>query len=253
MKIQYCSDLHLEFPENWAFIKSNPLKPVGDILVLGGDILPFRIMDKYASFFDYVADHFSCTYWIPGNHEYYHSDILDRSGVLNESIRSNVFLINNKSVLLPGVRLIFSTLWTRIRPSYHYAIQQSMSDFLVIHHGKRRLLPQDYTDMHEKCLSFLRGELSLPSAVPSIVVTHHVPTFLNYPAEYAGDVLNEAFAVGLDTFIEEKGPDYWIFGHHHRNIPPFTIGKTTMLTNQLGYVRHGENSHFQNDSSIALN
>ena len=33
LKIQYASDLHLEFSQNWEFIKANPLLPVGDVLV----------------------------------------------------------------------------------------------------------------------------------------------------------------------------------------------------------------------------
>lgn len=38
MKIQYCSDLHMEFHENMRFMKSLPLEPVGDVLVIAGDV-----------------------------------------------------------------------------------------------------------------------------------------------------------------------------------------------------------------------
>ena len=38
MKIQYASDLHLEFSDNWSYLKKNPIKVVGDILVLARDI-----------------------------------------------------------------------------------------------------------------------------------------------------------------------------------------------------------------------
>lgn len=38
MKIQYCSDLHMEFHENMRLMKSLPLEPVGDVLVIAVDV-----------------------------------------------------------------------------------------------------------------------------------------------------------------------------------------------------------------------
>lgn len=252
MKIQYCSDLHLEFQQNNNYLKANPLKPVGDILVLAGDVVPFAIMNKHAAFFKYVSDNFESAYWIPGNHEYYHFDAVKKSGVINEKIRSNVFLVNNIAIEQDNIKFIFSTLWTKINPANEWHIERSMSDFQVIRYNGYRFSSTVYNQLHENCIRFIKDEIAQVYAGKTIVATHHAPTLMHYPEKYKGDMLNEAFAVELFPLIENSGIDYWVYGHHHNNTTDFIIGKTCMLTNQLGYVQNGEHMLFDNAKTISI-
>ncbi len=245
MKVQYCSDLHLEFSENREFINKNPLIPVGEILLLAGDILPFALLNKPCDFFDYVSDNFKTTYWIPGNHEYYNYDYKKVAPPLNEKIRENVFLLNDQQIKINDVNFIFSTLWSHISERNMRNIEQSVSDFFVIKYNGSILSAIEFNEMHQSSLSFLSKTLSETKNEKKVVVTHHVPTKMNYPEQYRTSSINEAFVTELFDFITDSKANYWLYGHHHSNIPQFTIGETEMLTNQLGYVKYNEHRLFQ--------
>jgi len=251
MKLQYASDLHLEFPENEKYLLRHPIIPGGDILILAGDIVPFSKMDEHSGFFDFVSDNFPVTYWLPGNHEYYHSDIGKIDNHMDEKIRENVILVNNTTVRVENINLIFSTLWTKIGFTNRSEVQMRLSDFHVIRNMGKLLTIQGYDLLHEQCLSFVKEELKI-SGRRKIVITHHVPTFLNYPEEYKGDPLNEAFGVELSDLIRETGPDFWIFGHHHSNKHDFRLGETFLVSNQLGYVIYHEQAGFERMKVIEL-
>lgn len=244
MTIQYCSDLHLEFRENRKYLLDNPIEPTGEILLLAGDIVPFALMNQHAEFFDFVSDHFETTYWVPGNHEYYHADLSDRSGTIHEKIRSNVFLVNNVSVTQSKIRFVFSTLWSNIGPVNQRTIKQGMADFHLIKYKGKPFTPEDFNRQHHVCKAFLENELS-HKIENTVVATHHVPTFMNYPEKYRGDELNEAFAVELFDLITTSGANYWVYGHHHQPIPEFDISNTRLVNNQLGYVRYNEHRMFK--------
>ena len=250
--LQYVSDLHLEFPKNSAYMKANPLLPKGNILILAGAIVPFAILNKHQDFFSYLADNFEMTYWIPGNHEYYYYDIADKSGVLWEEIRSNVVLVNNIAVQLPDTKLIFSTLWSKIATINTFYVQENLSDFHVILYKGKTLTTETYNQLHAESLHFIQQELQTQNNGKTVVVTHHVPTFMNYPAIYKGSKLNEGFAVELFDTIAASSVDYWIYGHSHYNTADFTIGNTKMLTNQLGYIHQNEHLLFNPDATIVL-
>jgi predicted phosphohydrolase len=252
MVLQYCSDLHLEFSQNRKYMAKNPLVPKGNVLLLAGDIVPFALIDQHNDYFNFIADNFEQTYWVPGNHEYYHGDITIKGGQLKESIRSNVFLVNNNVVQMDKVRLIFSTLWSNISPQNFLSVQHRMSDFKAIRNGVEFFTPGTFNELHRQSKSFITQALEDRSAASTIVVTHHIPTFLHYPAKYKRDILNEAFAVELFDLIEPSTIDYWIYGHHHFNTPEFLIGKTKLLTNQLGYIKYKENGGFRKDAVIEI-
>jgi predicted phosphohydrolase len=251
MKVQYCSDLHLEFGYNKVFLQAHPLKAEGEILLLAGDIIPFAAMDRANWFFDFVSDHFETTYWVPGNHEYYRSTI---SGdlTLNRKIRENVFLINNHALIHRNVKFIFSTLWSEISPANEWEIQQSMSDFSLIKYGHERFTSFRFNEVHHACRKFVSDELERKEAEKVVVVTHHVPTLMNYPPKYRDSSLNEAFAVELYDLIEQSNAEYWIYGHHHQRVADFSIGHTILSTNQLGYVEYGEHNDFTAGRTIVL-
>jgi predicted phosphohydrolase len=56
----------------------------GEILLLAGDIIQFVDMEKENDFFNFLSDNFEHTYLIPGNHEYYRSDMTERTGSFHE-------------------------------------------------------------------------------------------------------------------------------------------------------------------------
>ena len=251
MLIQYCSDLHLEFAENEDWLRAHQLDPAGDVLVLAGDVMPFTHIDKYAWFLDSVSKQYEAVYWVPGNHEYYGGYIDERSGSFKENIRQNVWLLNNETVQVGNVSLICSTLWSHISPVAEWDIAKGMADYRCIRKHGERFRPLHAHRLHRTCRSFVEQAIATVSG-KALVVTNHVPTFYNYPEEYRGSTLNEAFATELYPFIESSGACAWIFGHHHVNVPDIKIGETKMRTAQLGYVMAGEHHHFNSKAVIEL-
>lgn len=250
MIIQYYSDLHLEFQENRNYLKRFPLKPEGEVLLLAGDIVLFKTMKEHDDFFNYCSDNFEATYWIPGNHEYYHFDLADVKTPLHEKIKENVFRLNNQTITYKNVEVVFSTLWSHIPPHQEFIVQRSVNDFNLIKNKGKNLTVTDFNALHKNDFEFLKTTLAKPTEKQRVVITHHVPTLMHYPEQYRNSNINSAFAVELYDFIESSNVAYWIYGHHHCNTPEFKIGNTTMLTNQLGYVQNNEHKSFNNAAII---
>ena len=247
MKIQYASDLHLEFAENRNYIEYGGIEPVGDVLVLAGDVsyLGDRKMWK-RPFWDWCAEHFRETFIVPGNHEFYGGFDIGRTMADFELVvRSNVRYLNNRSFVLGDMELFFTTLWTKIDPTRLWTVQQGMNDYRYCRLNGKSFFANDVDELHQQCMDWLSKALNKSSAKHKVVVTHHCPTMRQAFNSCPGGALNSAFQVDLDSFIETSGIDYWIYGHTHFAGGSGTmIGETTLLCNQLGYVIYNEHHAF---------
>ena len=253
MKIQYASDLHLEFADNWRYLKTHPIEPVGDVLVLAGDI-GYLSDDNYVShpFWDYVADNFKEVLVIPGNHEFYkYYDISTLPDGKILSVRPNVNVYYNGVVNLEDVEFILSTLWARVPLQDAFATEYGVTDLHRILFNGETLTFDQFNKEHERCMAFMRDAVNQSTASKRIMVTHHLPSFQLSSPDFKGSRINGAFVADEDDFIEGCRAQYWIYGHSHRNIDK-QIGRTQFVSNQLGYVFANEHNSFNSSRCIDL-
>ena len=254
MRIQYASDLHLEFGANSAYLRKNPLIQIGEILVLAGDIAHIGDESNIKHpFWDWASNNFNRVIVVPGNHELYKSfDINNLHNGWRLKVRDNVEYIYNEIIHIDeDTDLIATTLWSKINPKDAYFTEKSVNDFYRIRNGKYRLSWERFNEEHDKCLHFLEENIIASKAKKIIVATHHVPSFKLMSDEFAGSTINGAFTVELENLISNSRINYWIYGHSHRNIDA-EIGTTICVSNQLGYVSHGEHLSFKPDACIEI-
>lgn len=254
MKVQYASDLHLEFRDNSRFLRDNPLIPVGEILLLAGDI-GYLNDDNYTvhPFWDWASENFKQTLIIPGNHEFYKGKDL---GALDAGciavIRHNIKCYYNAVITIDDIDFILSTLWSHIFSENSFVTERGVSDFYRIAYNSQLLTSHHFNEEHLKALQFLNDALQSSKSAKRVVITHHVPTALCMAEEFKNSRINGAFVAELHDFIYDNNIDYWVYGHSHRNLPEIDINGTKLLCNQLGYVHHGEHATFKNTASFSI-
>lgn len=272
MKIQYASDLHLEFRDNSRYINEIGLEPAGDILLLAGDIiyLENKRMEAHP-FFDWCSGHYRQTIIVPGNHEYYrdpyakgylkpYKNLADTLDSYEHNLRENVRYINNKSIVFDDIEIFSTTLWTITDPLNYVGIQTGMNDCHQIVFGDHKLWADDYTEVHQKCRNWLDSALRSSNARGKIVLTHHCPiSRKEFDTHAVGSGLWSAFHVDMEEFIRAHDIDCWIYGHTHlqdgsgTRFESAVSGKeTTVLCNQLGYVQCGEQENFNSVAFLEI-
>lgn len=253
MKIQYASDLHLEFVDNVNYLKANPLKVVGDILILAGDTIYLGDkMEDAGWFFDWCSRNFKQTYLVPGNHEYYgHYPMENTLQDWELRVRENVNYVNNKSVVIGNTEIFFTTMWTQIPAEDAYTIEKIMNDCRNNSYGGKRFNARVWNAVHRECLQWLTSAVEASSAEHKVVVTHHCPYINDVAERYVGRLAGKAYMVDVLQMFIGSEIDHWIHGHVH--VPMQSLSNLPQIhSNPMGYVDDAENHHFLSNACIEL-
>ncbi|UXX79783.1 metallophosphoesterase [Reichenbachiella carrageenanivorans] len=254
MKIQYASDLHLEFDDNYQFLLENKLKPVAPYLILAGDIdIISNGTVTRLDFFKYLSENWKEVYIIPGNHEFYKKGNVAASFSLELTIHPNVRYLNHQVITIEGVDLIFSTLWSRTNTSL---IKSMISDFNQCKYDDGPFKYKQHDELHARAVRWLNHQLSLDKERPRIVVSHFVPCQQanGYPqndGDYKQSIMNRYFVADLENRIRDWDIDYWIYGHNHWDKDIDALG-VKFRSNQLGYVFTAEHNGFDIEKVIEI-
>ena len=245
MRVQYMSDLHLEFTLNQEYIHDFFEGETGDILLLAGDIMYLKdSIFIRRRFLTELSQKYSQVLIVPGNHEFYaYNDIKAYGDSWQIELRPNIHYYYNKVVHIGDTDFILSTLWSKLDPLQEKRIQQGMSDFYQIGYNGEWLTPRHYNEEHENCVSFIREAVEKSTADKIVVVTHHAPSLQTVAPQHQNSILRSAFASDLEDLIRNSRIDYWVYGHSHTNID-CQVGQTKIVCNQLGYISSNEHLGF---------
>lgn len=222
MKIQVASDLHLEFLAQAERDVFRLPDVEADVLVLAGDIHQHTHGLTWAATTG-VAN----VIYVPGNHEFYNAHLHGLSvqlGQIANELSPPVHLLDNRAVVINGVRFLGTTLWTDFSlngpgPAQFAALlaaKSIMADFSCIRYGSTGwFLPPQSVILHRAAIEWLSKELAAPFEGPTVVVTHHCPHPASVPERFKGSVLTPAFCSDLTWVMDRYHPALWIHGHTH--------------------------------------
>lgn len=240
MKIQTLSDLHHEFG-----ILDFPVDNC-DVLILAGDV------DIGVRGINWIKENIQNipVIYVLGNHEYYKGSYPKTlHKIKHESLNSNVYVLENESVELEGVRFHCATLWTDFSlfgnpVAYGNICQGKMNDYKKIRRDPTysKLRSVDVFNIHQASRRWLTGSLSESKADKNIVVSHHAPSIKSVAKEFREDPISSAYASNLEELIIEYQPDYWIHGHIHTPTK-YEIGNTQIVCNPQGYPDEAYNGY----------
>jgi predicted phosphodiesterase len=256
-KIQYISDIHLEFYKTLKLIPEIPVN--ADILVLAGDV-GYPTMPIFWDFLELQSRRFAHIILVAGNHEYYHTNTAISKGriltmeEMDELIRSeiarrelaNVHFLQCGTVIIDDIEFVGATLWTDIPREKTVDVVEAMSDYSRIFTKDEKtqtihtVSVEVLNKLHREHRQFLCSQAGRAAAKRrTVFITHHLPSYSMIHSRYSNNPINCAFASDTLHTVPVK-PDVWICGHSHTAFNNIIDGVHCVM-NPIGYPDENKN------------
>lgn len=222
-KIGILSDLHLEFDGRGVSFEFTPDPDI--FYIIAGDLHPYaEVRKSFLNKFDP-----GMIMYIPGNHDYYGSNISNWSSERN--------LVSVGGLVIAG-----ATLWTDLTdPQAWYWYKRSIADAHYIDNWTQ----EECVRRHEEDREFLFNSGA------DIIVSHHLPSRHSIAPRFEGEPSNVGFVTDYTDRIlaMEKPPKIWIHGHTHDKFD-YTLDSTRIICHPRGYP--GENPWYSTYEPLIL-
>lgn len=234
LKLQICSDLHIEYKNDEIPNPLDYITPCADILVLAGDIGSFYKIEQLKGFLEKLCPLFKNVIYVPGNQEYYMIQnykpismnyLLTRMYEIEQNIK-NLYILNQTSVIINDICILGCTLWSDLKIK--------LPKFIVRIHGMNNDI---YSKKFKSDLNYIYKMIDYceQKNLKLVVITHYCPTFkvLN-GTNYKKDKYSSLYMSDLDNLLDKKNIDTWICGHIHKNFDFIADKGTRVVGNQKG-------------------
>ncbi len=197
MKIRLLSDIHLEM----AHIPYSMEPMVDDkdsTLVIAGDIGLLDVPQTYLDFLSNVSKQFKYVFWIGGNHEWYHGNIVKNT--IEDAIKRFPNVFTNKLILGDeNVAILGCTLWTDMAGGDEvcmYESERCMNDYHFIKMVSNGVNYHKFTAKNSMMLHYKQKRKLFAdvdhytqAGFDVVVATHHHPSFKAFSRNTQGRFL----------------------------------------------------------------
>ncbi len=244
MKIQYVSDLHLEFEDNVDGLMHIDNK--ADILIIAGDL---NVGSKIFASLTELAKK-QIVIFVYGNHEFYNHkplEYLKKEGRSVSKSTKNLYILDRDSVTIDDTTFIGATGW--IDGSFKNISEYQYRDYNDFHTVMG--FSTSCKDWGNDDRVYLQETIAKSKTKNNIVITHFLPITSCIANRYMTNRYNPCFSNNWEWVFDYKDKiDYWIHGHSHESLD-INLNGINFCRNPFGYPR--ETTQFSPYKIIEVN